>query len=169
MLPILQVLSLGLVALAMTPALAHALERPGKMRLDKEAYLALQPIYYPGFTWAGGLGEAAGIVAVLVLLLLTPAGSTDFWWVAAAFVALVSMHAVYWLLTHPVNGFWLRNRDLKGMGKGFFAFDPLHRAASGTSIEENWTAYRDRWESSHVVRAILASIGFLALAVSVAL
>ncbi|WP_342237348.1 anthrone oxygenase family protein [Inquilinus sp. OTU3971] len=169
MLPTLQVLSLSLVALAMTPALAHALERPGKMRLGKEAYLAVQPIYYPGFTWAGGLGEAAGIVAVLVLLLLTPAGSTDFWCVAAAFVALVAMHAVYWLQTHPVNGFWLRNRDLKSMGKGFFAFDPLHRAASGTSVEENWTAYRDRWERSHVVRAILASIGFLALAISVAL
>lgn len=169
MLPILEVLSLGLVALAMTPALAHALERPGKMRLDKEAYLAVQPIYYPGFTWAGGLGEAAGIVAVLALLLLTPAGSADFWWVAAAFVALVAMHAVYWLLTHPVNGFWLRDRDLKGMGKGFFTFDPLHRTASGTSVEENWTAYRDRWERSHVVRAVLASIGFLALAISVAL
>lgn len=169
MLSILQVLSLCLVALALTPALAHALERPGKMRLDKEAYLAVQPIYYPGFTWAGWLGEAAGIVAVLVLLLLTPSGSADFWWVAAAFVALVAMHAVYWLLTHPVNGFWLRNRDLKGMGKGFFAFDPLHRATSGTSVDEHWTDYRDRWERSHIVRAILASIGFLALAISVAL
>jgi|GEM_PF-3012637 len=51
------------------------------MRLGKEAYLAVQPIYYPGFTWAGGLGEAAGMVAVLVLLLLTPIGSADFWWV----------------------------------------------------------------------------------------
>ncbi|MFE0755835.1 anthrone oxygenase family protein [Inquilinus sp. NPDC058860] len=167
--PILQVLSLCLVALAMTPALAHALERPGKMRLDKEAYLAVQPIYYPGFTWAGGLGEAAGIVIVLVLLLLTPAGGADFWWVAAAFAALVAMHAAYWLLTHPVNGFWLRNRDLKRMGRGFFAFDPLHRGTSETSIEENWTVYRDRWERSHVVRAVLAAIGFLTLAISVAL
>jgi len=169
MVSILEVLSLCLVALALTPALAHALERPGKMRLGKETYLAVQPIYYPGFTWAGGLGEAAGMVAVLVLLLLTPIGSADFWWVAAAFVALVAMHAVYWLLTHPVNGFWLRNQDLKRMGKGFFAFDPLHRTASDTPVEENWTAYRDRWERSHVVRAILAAIGFLMLAISVAL
>ena len=35
----------------MALALAHALERPGKMRLSKE--LAIQPIYYPGFTFGG--------------------------------------------------------------------------------------------------------------------
>jgi hypothetical protein len=68
----LQVLSVCLVAVAMSLALAHALELPGKMRLHKEAYLATQPIYYPGFTVAGGIGEAGGMVTTLILLLLTP-------------------------------------------------------------------------------------------------
>jgi hypothetical protein len=33
--------------------LAHALEWPGKLRLSREHYLAVQPIYYPGFTYSG--------------------------------------------------------------------------------------------------------------------
>jgi hypothetical protein len=50
---VLQVLTVLLVAVAMALALAHALELPGKLRLSKEQYLAVQPIYYPGFTFGG--------------------------------------------------------------------------------------------------------------------
>ena len=78
MFDVLQVLTVLLVALAMAPALAHALELPGKMRLIKDAYFAMQPIYYPGFTIAGGIGEAGGMISTLILLVLTPLGSADF-------------------------------------------------------------------------------------------
>src|ERR687895_1371780 len=71
---IIQVVTVFLVAVAMSLSLAHALELPGKMRLDKDTYLAVQDIYYPGFTY-GGLGEGLGMVATLVLLLLTPSDS----------------------------------------------------------------------------------------------
>jgi hypothetical protein len=53
----LQVLTVILVAVAMALSLAHALELPGKMRLTKEVYYAMQPVYYPGFTIGGGIGE----------------------------------------------------------------------------------------------------------------
>jgi hypothetical protein len=69
---LLQVVSVFLVSVAMALALAHALELPGKMRLDKETYLAMQPIYYPGFTMGGGVGEGGGMITTLVLLLCTP-------------------------------------------------------------------------------------------------
>jgi len=39
----LQILNLMLVALALSLSLAHALELPGKMRLDRDAYLQVQP------------------------------------------------------------------------------------------------------------------------------
>jgi hypothetical protein len=42
----------------MALSLAHALEVPGKLRLNKEQYLAVQTIYYPGFT-LGGIAEFA--------------------------------------------------------------------------------------------------------------
>ena len=77
MFSVLQVLTVMLVAVAMTLALAHALELPGKMRLAKDAYYAMQPIYYPGFT-IGGFAEPAGMILTIILLFFTSVGSADF-------------------------------------------------------------------------------------------
>ena len=118
---ILQVLAVLLVAVAMSLALAHALELPGKMRLSKEAYYAMQPIYYPGFT-IGGFAEPAGLILTIILLFVTPLGTADFWLTLAALLGLIAMQATYWLLTHPVNKFWLRGQNLSGLGSGFFSF-----------------------------------------------
>jgi hypothetical protein len=40
MLDLVQILAVTLAAVALAPALAHALELPGKMRLSKDAYFA---------------------------------------------------------------------------------------------------------------------------------
>jgi hypothetical protein len=58
MLDFLYILSLILAVCALVPALAHALELPGKLRLAKDAYFAVQPIYYPGFTIVGVAGPS---------------------------------------------------------------------------------------------------------------
>ena len=61
-------------------------------------------------------------------------GSASFWLMAIAFVALLAMQAAYWLVTHPVNNFWLKDLKPKGFGARFFAFDPLSRAGdAGTA------------------------------------
>ncbi len=152
-----------LAAIALSLSLAHALELPGKLRLDKSAYLAVQQIYYPGFT-LGGVGEGLSMPAALALLVVTPAGTTRFWWTLAGFVALVAMHAAYWILTHPVNKFWLRDTELGGAGARFFTI-----GSRGPSGAASWLALRDRWEYSHVVRAALAAAGLVALTVSIAM
>jgi hypothetical protein len=77
----LQVVSIVLVAVAMAQALAHALELPGKMRLGKDTYLAVQQIYYPGFS-IGGAAEPLAIIALIVLLAMTPYGGPRSWWTA---------------------------------------------------------------------------------------
>lgn len=166
MFQVLQVLTVILVAVAMALALAHALELPGKMRLSKDAYLAVQPIYYPGFT-LGGVGEAGGLMATLLLVFLTPTGSLGFWLTLGAFLALLAMHAAYWILTHPVNNFWLKDIELKGFGAGFFSFNPLKRGADTDALD--WTVLRNRWEYSHVVRAGLALLSLTLLVTAVAL
>jgi hypothetical protein len=104
----LKIVSVVIVAIAMDMALAHVLELPGKPRLPKEAYLAVQAIYYPGFTFAGAT-EPLGVVVTTLLALLMPAGSRGFWLTLGACVALVLMHAIYWLLIHPVNHFWIKD------------------------------------------------------------
>ena len=70
--PILQVVTLVLVAVGVSLTLAHALEMPGKMRLGKDNYVAVQSIYYPGFTIGAFFGEFGAIIATLLLLIATP-------------------------------------------------------------------------------------------------
>jgi hypothetical protein len=166
---IVQVLAVCTVAVAMSLSLAHALELPGKMRLDRDAYVATQPIYYPGFMIGASFGEAGGLLMTLVLLLLTPRDSREFAWTLVAFISLVAMHLAYWLFTHPVNKFWLKDFQLKGFGRGFFRFDPLKRSAPGSGATDDWRRFRSRWEYSHVLRAALAGVSFVCLVIAVAI
>jgi hypothetical protein len=158
MLQALQVAALLLAAVAVTASLAHALELPGKMRLSKDAYLAVQQIYYPGFTMAG-FGEVAAIPVTLVLALMTPRGAA-FWLTLGAFLALSCGHALYWLVTHPVNNFWLEDFALSGASRSFFAFGAREIDRS------DWTALRDRWEYSHVARSVCMVLGLALLAMA---
>lgn len=163
---ILQIVTVTLVAVFMALTLAHALELPGKLRLDKESYATVQTIYYPGFTIGALFGEFGGMVALLVLLLLTSSEAPAFGWILASFVALIVAHLAYWLLTHPVNKFWLRDYRLRGAGKAFFSFDPFGRARTST---DDWQHLRNRWEYSHVVRAVLAIISLVCVVTGVAI
>ena len=160
MLPTLQVLALLLIALALTPLLAHALEFPGKMRLSEQSYLATQAIYYPGFTIVGG-AEPLGVIVLVLVAVLWEGSPVGFWLTVAAALGLMASHAIYWLVTHPVNNFWLKDFELKGAGKGFFGF------ALRDLGNQDWKALRDRWEYSHIARAAFATVAFLCLAIAV--
>ncbi|MBD1919332.1 hypothetical protein [Phormidium sp. FACHB-77] len=113
-----QILTTLFVAVALALALAHALELPGKRRLDRETYYAVQSIYYPGFTIGGG-SEPLGVISAIVLVFLTPSGSTDFWLILVALLGLLGMQAVYWLVTHPVNKFWVEGETLDRDERGY--------------------------------------------------
>lgn len=152
----LQIIAVVLVAIAMALSLAHALELPGKMRLDKDTYLAVQKIYYPGFT-IGGIAEPAAILILLALLALGTETAASFWWTLAAFVLLAATHAVYWFVTHPVNKFWTKDIHLTGLGAAFFS-----RFAPDVTGGD-WSKLRDVWEYSHVARSVLAMLSLVAL------
>jgi hypothetical protein len=135
----------------------------------------VQPIYYPGFTIASGFGEVPAPIATAILLLLTPPGSAAFWLTLVALLGLLGMQAVYWIVTHPVNRYWLRDRlrqeaqTRQGFASRFFLSDPAKR--SRLEVEElpaDWTILRDRWEFSHVVRAALALGSLIMLVIAVA-
>jgi hypothetical protein len=161
----LQILAIILVAVAMALALAHALELPGKLRLSKDTYLAIQPIYYPGFT-IGGLSEPLGLVVLFLLMIATSITTVAFWLTLGAFLTLAAMHAVYWLAVHPVNNFWLKDFRLQAAGATFFLVDPLRRASDTSNPD--WTALRDQWEYAHLLRALLALASLTLLAAAVA-
>lgn len=158
----LQVLCLLLVAIGLALTLAHALELPGKRRLDRATYAAVQAIYYPGFTIGGLFGEFGAIAATAALAVATPRGNPAFWPTLAALAGLLTMHGLYWVLTHPVNRFWLEGHKLGRAGGAFFA-------AGGSTAKVDWTELRDRWELSHVARALCAGLSFVALAIAATL
>lgn len=149
-------LSILLAAIVMSLTLAHALEYPGKRRLDRDTYLKVQTIYYPGFT-IGGISEPLAAVAAFGLLLFLPMATPPFWLAAIAFTGLMLVQAIYWAITHPVNKAWLAYLELRGAGATFFAAGPSSRR------EHDWTVLRDRWEGSHIARAALAVISLIAL------
>ncbi|MDB6106782.1 MAG: hypothetical protein JWO52_6781 [Gammaproteobacteria bacterium] len=95
MLTILQLTTLFLIALTMACAVAHALELPGKMRLPKEVYLSVQPIYYPGFTVVGGFAEFGALLMLFALLFLTPREGPTFALTLWAFIALLSLQGIF--------------------------------------------------------------------------
>lgn len=164
MLPTLEIVTLILVAIAMVPAVAHAAELPGKLRLSKEAYFTVQQIYYPGFTIAG-LAEGFSMVAALALVVVMPRASAALGMALAALILLVMMHAIFWFVTQPVNKIWLKDMQLNEAGSAFFG--------AGGQVEESragdWTALRDRWEYSHVARAVLVTTAFVLLVCAVAI
>ena len=159
MLDILRPLTIILVAIAMVPAVAHALELPGKRRLERDDYFAVQRIYYPGFTFAG-VAEPLAIIAATVLLAFLARDGLQLGLALAAWLGLVGMHAVYWLVTHPVNKIWLKDEELSRAGSRFFS-----TAAGRDRDEVDWTRLRDRWEYSHVARSVLVGVSFVALVV----
>jgi Domain of unknown function (DUF1772) len=168
MLMIVQVVTVTLVAMAMAMSLAHALEMPGKLRLEKHVYYAMQPIYYPGFTVGGGIGEFGGTIATALLLFLTPSWDlAAFWLTLVALLGLVAMQAVYWTWTHPVNRFWVEGQRLDRVNARFFAIGGARSGREGRRRPE-WTELRDRWEYSHVARAGLALSSFVLLVIAVA-
>jgi hypothetical protein len=160
MFDLLQVVTVMIVALPTALSVAHALELPGKMRLDEDTYRAVQHIYYPGFT-IGGAAEPLSIIATGLLLLLTPAGTAAFWLVLIAFLAMIATVAIYWLAIHPVNKHWMEGQPVSASGATFFGV-----GAQREGGQPEWTELRDRWEYSHAARAVVTTIGLVALVVS---
>lgn len=155
------VICVVLTALAMSLALAHALELPGKLRLDQAAYRQVQGIYYPGFTW-GGLGEVLGLLATAALVGLTPSQHAIYPWLLGGLGGLVVMQVIYWTVTHPINRFWLADNPVGRLGQSFFGL-------RSDSSEGDWRQLRDRWEYSHVGRALAALAAFLCLTIGLAI
>jgi hypothetical protein len=110
----------------MVPAVAHAFEFPGKKRLDRDNYIAVQTIYYPGFTMLG-FAEPGATIAVTFLLVRTPVGTAAFWQTFLALLGLLGMQIIYWTLIQ-VNRYWLSARTLGNLGGRFFSVSSPSRS-----------------------------------------
>ena len=164
----LQIVAVILISLALALAFAHALELPGKMRLSKETYLATQPIYYPGFTIGGGIGEAGGILATFILLFVMPFRGVPFWLTLVALLGLAGMQVVFWFVTQPVNRYWLKGQNLGPFSSRFFWVGVDRSDLTNQIHPLHWTELRDRWEYSHVARVGFALVSLISIVVATA-
>jgi hypothetical protein len=80
-----------------------------------------------------------------------------------ALLVLAGMQAVYWIYTHPVNRYWLEQEKLGGMAEGFFSTGSSRRGHLADPVSTDWKDLRNRWERSHVARAVLGCVALLAL------
>jgi hypothetical protein len=156
------ILCVVLVAMKFGTSLAHVAELPGKLRLDETTYRAVQAIYYPGFTLVGLIGEIGGMIALAALLYMTTYGTARFWWTAAALGLLVAGHATYWLMTHPVNNFWVKDVATSGPGATFFSM-------FGGPRTGDWRELRNVWELSHVIIFGFVTLGLISIAAATSL
>jgi hypothetical protein len=156
---VLKIVTLTTVAVALAMPLAHLLEWPGKLRLSREQYTAMQRVYYPGFTYAG-IVEPLNILLAFALVIYAPTAAPPFWLSMAALILVAAMHAAYWLLTHPINKLWLADAKLGGAGAKFFGKEERRLQ------ESDWRRLRGRWELSHALRAAIGLAAFVLLAVA---
>jgi hypothetical protein len=92
----------------------------------------------------------------------TPRPSTAFW---LTFAAIAAVHLVYWLMTAPVNKYWVASVALDPASSALFsAGADIGSAERGAPA---WMELRDRWEISHCIQAALAFASFLLLVVAV--
>lgn len=150
-----------LAATVMGQALAHAMEMPGKMRLDRDQYYAVQTIYYPGFA-IGGIAEPLSILSAAAALLMAPAGSEVFMLIVGGLAALALTHLLFWLVVQPVNRQWLGSIKLSEAAEHFF-----HTGQAG-GLTSDWTRLRDRWEWGHAARAVTAAGAFVLMLLAIA-
>src|SRR4051812_26725942 len=85
----------------MAPALAHLLELPHKLALDRDSYFTVQQIY-AGWSLFG-LVVMAQLALLLWLAFAIRRESKVFLLVCATLVSLTAAQALFWLFTYPAN------------------------------------------------------------------
>jgi Domain of unknown function (DUF1772) len=135
-------LALGTAAAA-TPV-AHVLERPNKLSLDKDLWLAVQQHLYRGWgPFLGGPAEIGALASSFLLAYLRRKISGSLWPTLIASAGYAGMIVVFFTMNAPVN-------------------DDVSRWTKAT-VPLDWTSYRMRWESGHAIAALLSVVSLAAL------
>src|SRR5262245_48367558 len=121
---IVELLAVMFTALALVPAMAHALELPNKLPMSRENYLTVQRLYR-GWALAGVLVIGALVTTLLLALMTNDEARGE---AIAAFCAIVATQIVFWTFTFPVNR---RTRNWT------------------VAPRDGWERLRNRWELSH--------------------
>ena len=133
-----------LVALILGLAFAHAMEVPGKLRLDGPTWLIVQQNLYIGFGPAAAVMEPLGILFTWILVFMLRGHRSAFRLVLLAAVRTTT-GLVVWALVGVTD-----ERAARWMGMP-------------ATLPPDWTACRDQWELGHAIHAALFGAALCAL------
>jgi hypothetical protein len=139
--------TLLLTGLSAGVAFAHLLELPNKMALSAQDYLLVQQHIYEGFGRVLGVVEPVALLTAIVIAVLVRKRRVPFLLTLFAVACLTIALVVWQLYNGPVN-------------------DAVALWTAAT-MPSDWMTYRDRWEYAHATRAVLYTVGFGALILSV--
>lgn len=139
--PAIEIAAVLTTALAMVPAMAHALELPNKIRMERDDYLNAQRLYR-GWQFVG-IAVIAALIATVLLLRVS--GSGQFLFSLLAFLSVLGTQVVFWSFTFPVN----------------------RRTRNWTHAPADWRELRARWEYSHAASAALNVLALVGVTLAV--
>jgi hypothetical protein len=138
-----QFLALLLTALALVPAGAHLFELPHKISLPRDAYLTVQSIY-AGWAWFGIIDLAALIMNVVLANMLRQQRPAVYFATAAA-ICFVVFFVIFFTWTFPAN----------------------QVTSNWTTVPDNWSRLRQKWEYSHAANAVVMLIALCSVTLAV--
>lgn len=132
-----------LTAFVLGPTLAHLLELPAKIRLDRADYLVAQQLYRG---WAFiGVPLYLAIILIAVLAVRLWRAGRNWGWALAALSFFIAAQVVFWVWTYPVN----------------------LATSQWTVLPDDWEALRRQWEFSHATGACCTFLALACLVISV--
>jgi len=147
LLKFLRFVNLLLVALTLGMTFCHALEYPGKVKLDGPEWLTVQHNVYIAFGVVGAIIEVTAILTTWIVF-----AQIRSWKLARVLTLLAG------LATTAALGIW------------FGWVDPVNTALKAwtpATMPDNWASFRDQWEAGHAVSAVLFGLAFSALVVAI--
>lgn len=131
------------LALAFAPAGAHLASLTNKMAVAPEAYMVMQRAYDG---WAlFGIVIFGALLTTALHTIMVRRQRVAFWLSLGAFLLIVVTQVIFWTYTYPANAV----------------------TSNWTVVPENFEGWRQQWEYSHAVNAVLTLAAFVLLALSI--
>jgi hypothetical protein len=142
-------ITLMLASFSLSLSMTHLLELPQRMRFDQQLWVKVTVFenVYRLFGSVGAVFEITAIVTAIVLVFLVRKRGSTFYWTLGGAILLVLAFVSWIMFIAPMNAEfakWLTN-----------------------PIPADWTRYRDQWEYSHAINALIKIMGLSLLVISV--
>lgn len=141
-------ITIMLTSFSLSLSMAHLMELPRRIQFDQELWVRVTVFenVYRYFGIVGAVFEISAILTAIVLVFLMPRKSSAFYWALGGAILLVVAFISWILFVAPMNAEfarWLTN-----------------------PIPQDWTRYRDQWEYTHAINALIKIVGLSLIVVS---